>query len=121
MSAHEYGQELKCPYCNYVIEDEWEHLNYEEGEQEIECPDCGKKFDAEVNISYSFSSKRKPCVDEKHSFVLSQRYFGNPYINKGKNWTIYECENCDEKKYKVGPLSANGEPYVMPVDAKEQP
>lgn len=119
MSEHKYDKELKCPYCDCVIEDEWESLDYAEGEQETECPNCGKKFDAQVNISYSFSTKRKECEDGKHSFVLSKKVFQNPYTYEGQNWTIYECENCDEKEYKTGAAAADGKPYIIPVDAED--
>lgn len=49
-----------CPYCDYEYES-YDAYNYEDSEDEIECPECGKKFDLEVeNIRY-FSTKRSLC------------------------------------------------------------
>ena len=50
-----------CPYCDYEYE-AYDSYRYDEGEEtEIECPECGRKFDLEVeNIRY-FSTKRSLC------------------------------------------------------------
>ena len=52
-----------CPYCNY----EFEGCDnpYEEGEEETECPDCGKTFNCVTSISYSWSTSKLEEYEEK--------------------------------------------------------
>ena len=61
-SENEHRREgtIICPYCDFEYE-EYDAYAYEESENEIECPECGKRFDLEVeNITY-FSTKRSIC------------------------------------------------------------
>lgn len=44
-----------CPYCGYAID---ACYGYEEGEHEIECPECGKTYIMEINISYDYETRR---------------------------------------------------------------
>lgn len=50
-----------CPYCGAAISDEdlidYPDL-YEEGEHELECGDCGKKFKADTMISYHWETHK---------------------------------------------------------------
>lgn len=53
--------ELVCPYCgaSYEAEDAW---HFDEGKtEEVECMFCGKKFDLEVEVSRTYSTKRSLC------------------------------------------------------------
>lgn len=49
-----------CPYCDYEYED-YDACEYECSEDEIECPECGKKFDLEVRVTTEYSTKRSLC------------------------------------------------------------
>lgn len=49
-----------CPYCDFEYE-AYDAYAYEENEEEIECPVCGKKFDLEVEHIKYFSTKRSVC------------------------------------------------------------
>lgn len=51
--------EVICPWCGeiYEIDDEW-HL-YQEGEHNLECPCCQKRFVLTTNVSYFFDTERK--------------------------------------------------------------
>lgn len=51
----------KCPHCGHVCkisDNEWWRL-YEEGEHEVECPDCGGAFTVQTRVSYSFSTEHQ--------------------------------------------------------------
>ena len=51
-----------CPYCDFEYElyDAYLYADEEKAE-EIECPECGKKFDLEVEHITYFSTKRSVC------------------------------------------------------------
>ena len=45
---------LRCPYCHYEIDDACE---IEEGEcQTMECPNCGKEFEFNKEISVVYTT-----------------------------------------------------------------
>lgn len=51
-----------CPYCGYAMDtcygyEDFPEL-YEEGEHEIECPECEKTYIMETNISYDYETRR---------------------------------------------------------------
>ena len=51
-----------CPYCGYAMDtcygyEDFPEL-YEEGEHEIECPECEKTYIMETNISYNYETRR---------------------------------------------------------------
>ncbi len=47
-----------CPYCGYEYED-YDGYEFNEGKtEEVECPECGRKFDIEVEIRRTYSTKR---------------------------------------------------------------
>ncbi len=46
-----------CPYCGEIqINDEGQFS--EEGTENVYCGDCGKEFELETEVSYSYSTKR---------------------------------------------------------------
>lgn len=49
-----------CPYCGYAYDD-YDCWEYEDSEDEVECPECGKHFDLEVYVKRSYSTKRSLC------------------------------------------------------------
>lgn len=60
--AHEWANEqafderMVCPYCESDIEDPWQ---YEEGEDEIECPDCKRTFEVEIASTRTYTTRRR--------------------------------------------------------------
>jgi transposase-like protein len=56
----EYEDEILCPYCGEVYEDD-EYQFYEEGEHEVECYHCEKTFNLNTHVTYSYSTN---IIDE---------------------------------------------------------
>lgn len=53
----QYSEErLICPYCESFIGDPWE---YDEDEEEIECPECGRTFEVEIATVRTYRSRRR--------------------------------------------------------------
>lgn len=53
----QYAEErLICPYCESSISDPWE---YDEDEDEIECPECGRTFEVEIATVYTYRTRRR--------------------------------------------------------------
>lgn len=67
----EQGVEIKsseyvfCPYCGNVIETCYGYEDFpelhEEGEHEIDCPECEKTFVMNTEIFYQYETRRKEC------------------------------------------------------------
>lgn len=49
-------ERLICPYCEISISDPWE---YEEAEDEIECPACGRAFEVEITTVRTYRTRRR--------------------------------------------------------------
>lgn len=49
-------ERLICPYCENSISDPWE---YDEGEDEIECPACGRAFEVEITTVRTYTTRRR--------------------------------------------------------------
>lgn len=47
---------LICPYCESDISDPWE---YDVGEDEIECPACGRAFEVEITTVRTYRTRRR--------------------------------------------------------------
>jgi hypothetical protein len=124
-----YEDTIICPYCDYKFTDIWMYELYEEDKEcEIEC-DCGGKFIASVNISYSYNSIKVVCGDKREEcdYELSTKYSENPYIykydgdplfmkkDKPRNFCVWVCKKCENEKVKVGPVAEDGTPYIIPV------
>lgn len=53
-----YGEDkIICPYCGYDMEDDDGYFTSEQS-GECECPECGKTFHFEAEISVTFSTRR---------------------------------------------------------------
>ena len=63
-NKHECCDFVVCPYCDYEFEPCDDEVPYEDGEEEIECPDCGKKFNCECYISYSYTTSKLEEYEE---------------------------------------------------------
>lgn len=56
-----YEKKLICPYCGYEYDD-YDAYGFLEGSTpEVECEECGRKFDLEVETRRVFSTKRSLC------------------------------------------------------------
>ena len=52
---------ITCPYCGYECDD-YDGYSFEEGKtEEVECPVCDRKFDLEVEVKRTYSTKRSLC------------------------------------------------------------
>lgn len=51
--------EIYCPYCGEIYEISDDYDLYDEGEHEIECSECERKFTVNTNVSYSFDTKKE--------------------------------------------------------------
>lgn len=50
-----------CPHCGHMEDDDDpDPRYYEEADFEIDCSSCGKKFNVEVSISFSYTCTRTP-------------------------------------------------------------
>lgn len=49
---------VTCPYCGYVYDD-YDGYQFDEVKtEEVECPICSRKFDVEVEVKRTYSTKR---------------------------------------------------------------
>lgn len=105
---HEYTDEAVCPYCGYKYSDSWELSD----EGTTECEECGKEFGFSREVSVSYSTKRVRCEPKQCKFKLKEIKYGpNPYIYKGKNWTIWQCKTCNHEILKTSNFIGN-EPRI---------
>jgi uncharacterized C2H2 Zn-finger protein len=56
----------KCPHCGTVVSVSDHELwaLYEEGEHEVECPNCDMTFAVSTSIAYSFSTDEQDDPEE---------------------------------------------------------
>lgn len=89
--AHEYEQEIKCPYCDTEFGDSWEY-NHDDGAT-TNCVSCSKEFNLSVSIDVTYSTYKKDCKDGKHDY-------GEPDDYRLKSGVrVVECKNCDSSNY----------------------
>jgi len=51
----------KCPHCGYDFNDLTDYYEiYEEGEHELECPNCDLAFDVSTHVEVTFSTDYIP-------------------------------------------------------------
>lgn len=49
-----------CPWCGEHIEPDYENsFFFEEGQHIMTCPECGKTFNMDVNVSITYDTDRK--------------------------------------------------------------
>ncbi len=51
--------EVICPWCGEIYEIDDEYHLYEDGEHNLVCPNCEKRFLVNTSVSFSFSTERK--------------------------------------------------------------
>ena len=61
----EYDTVCKCPYCGDRYDDIGELLQNEDDCEELECGNCGKKFEATLNISYHYDTKTMELIEKE--------------------------------------------------------
>lgn len=67
--THEIHGEITCPYCKYNWEDSQETLPDETEGQTLVCPDCEKKFAADMCITIDYrTSKDCELNGELHEY-----------------------------------------------------
>lgn len=49
-------ERLTCPYCESSIDDPW---NYDEDDEEVECPECKRTFELEIATVRTYRTKRR--------------------------------------------------------------
>ena len=59
-NEHYHERTIICPYCDFEYED-YDAWGFESSEDEVECPNCGKHFDLEIQEIRYFSTKRSVC------------------------------------------------------------
>lgn len=61
IGEHWIEDKIICPYCGCSYDD-YEAWSFDEGEtEEVECDFCGKKFDLEVEVKRTYTTKRSVC------------------------------------------------------------
>lgn len=55
-NEQETDERMICPYCGDSISNPWE---YEEGEDEIECPNCDCTFEVEISSVRTYRTRRR--------------------------------------------------------------
>lgn len=55
-NEQEADERMICPYCESDISDPWE---YDVGEDEIECPACGRAFEVEITTVRTYRTRRR--------------------------------------------------------------
>jgi len=62
---HWMTDEVVCPHCGARYTDSWDLFSDgSETVEGVECDDCGKEFNAEVNMSVTYTT-RKPTATTK--------------------------------------------------------
>ena len=59
-NEHYHERTIICPYCDFEYE-EYDAWGFDCSEDKVECPECGKRFDLEVEDVRYFSTKRSLC------------------------------------------------------------
>lgn len=93
---------IECPGCGKIQSDDdhdyWPHNSLDETFEDIECEDCGLKFDVSVTLSAAWSATHPRQCDVKGYHVVSG--------SVDKKWCLYckikldcDCEIWVYQKY----------------------
>lgn len=63
-NKHEDCDKIVCPYCDYEFEYGDDDYSYKDGEEEMECPECNKKFNCITEVTYSYSTSKLEEYEE---------------------------------------------------------
>ncbi len=62
-------QEITCPYCGHEKSDSWEVFGNDDGDTEMDCGECDKKFTVEINRTVTYSSRKMDCEEGAHRYL----------------------------------------------------
>lgn len=125
-----YGEsEITCPACGWKHSDSWE---YDESNDDMECPDCGRHFSMERDVTVDYTTRLLDCNPdgdcENKSMVFDRRssrkksYERTGPVGSGKwdwvdipkdKWTIqdfYRCARCASHQILESPYSEEQDP-----------
>jgi transcription elongation factor Elf1 len=54
----DYTDEVVCPHCGHEHSDSWEYNLTEQDYGALECAECGEMFEATLNKSISYSTRK---------------------------------------------------------------
>lgn len=54
-----FTDEIVCPYCGYEFSDSYEFFEWNDGDAEPECEECGKEFIVCRYIDIKYNSYKK--------------------------------------------------------------
>jgi len=58
-----YNPDPKCPYCGEIFDisdnEAWHLYSSDESKNEIECPECEKKYHVQTTVTYKFSTDKE--------------------------------------------------------------
>lgn len=99
--------EVVCPYCGYETSDSYEHFRGQECCADIECDECGKKFEAAAQYSVEYSTS-KDCDANKEPHDWKEITF----CDGGSYGTLYyrNCKVCNKQQS----MNENGTPKGRP-------
>lgn len=64
---HEYTNEIVCPHCGYEYGDSWEYLESDGDTREMECDECGEKFEAVLHLTVEYSTEKIESAAEDNA------------------------------------------------------
>lgn len=121
--------EITCPACGWEHSDSWE---YEESDEDMECPDCGRHFSMERDVTVDYSTRLidcnpdGDCEDEDMVFNMrsakKQTYGRTGPVGSVKwdwidipkeKWIIqdfYKCTKCASDRIMESPYSEEQDP-----------
>jgi len=56
---HFLTEEIVCPYCGYQHTESYEFFDDMEGDEDIECGDCGEEFRGSRIVTIQYTSRKK--------------------------------------------------------------
>jgi DNA-directed RNA polymerase subunit RPC12/RpoP len=56
---HTLEDEVVCPYCGYVHTESYEFFDDMEGDEDIECIDCGEEFRVSRIVTIQYTSRKR--------------------------------------------------------------
>lgn len=90
---HSCTDEVVCPYCGYQFMDSWE---FGDKHQDVDCPECGKKFHLTVDVSVTYSTDADCEInEEEHDWVDGDHQLASTFVQK--------CSKCDNMNFLPKP------------------
>jgi len=103
MVEHEYTKEIVCPHCGHEFSDSWE---YDEESGEIECYECGLKFDYSRNVSVDYSTWFEcPDVGKEHDWgewsyrEVDTQVLIEELVEQVEDFYMRICKTCEKNEF----------------------